>query len=162
MPFDMVVNRRMATAQLDEIGPNVREQLAARLRPIAAEMAADAKSRAQAHIRFLGVKPGAYVASIMGGVSEKQTRVLGYVRSGSSLAHLLEHGAQTPPHVIQAAAKEAMKFGGSAGEVFAKRVKHPGATIPAYPAIQPAFDARKDDIRRAIEDSLGESVRKVF
>ena len=152
----------MATAQLDEIGPDLRGALETRLRPIADAMAQDARARAQAHIRFFGTKPGAYVKSIKGGLASKEKRVLGYVRSGSPLAHLLEDGANTPPHVIGAAVKEALKFNGSAGVVFARRVNHPGANIPAYPAIRPAFEAKTGEIRRALEESLGEAVGKVF
>lgn len=162
MAFDMVVNERMQTAQLDRIGPDVRAALKQRLAPIVADMTADAKARAQAHIRFLGIKPGAYVASIAGGVADKETRVLGWVRSGSPLAHLLEYGAQTPPHLIEASVKEVMKFSGSAGAVFAAKVNHPGATIPAYPVIGPAFEARRGEIRNALEAAIGETVKRVF
>ncbi|MFT4098624.1 MAG: HK97 gp10 family phage protein [Rhodoblastus sp.] len=162
MPFEIVVNDRMQTAQLDRLGPDVRTALERKLRPIAEAMAGDARSRAEAHIRFLGVKPGAYVASIKGGVASKDRRVVGYVRSGSPLAHLLEYGAQTPPHVIEASVKEAMAFAGPAGRIFAAKVNHPGAAIPAYPAIGPAFAARRDEIRGAIESALDDTVKRTF
>lgn len=162
MSFNMVITDNMATAQLDNIGPDVSAALKQKLGPIATGMAADAKSRAEAHIRFLGVKPGAYVASIYGGVSSKEQRVVGWVRSASPLAHLLEYGAQTPAHTIEASVKEVMAFAGPAGKVFAARVNHPGAVIPAYPAIGPAFEARQGEIRTTLEQTVRDTVRKVF
>ena len=161
MPFTAVVTADQIAVQLDRIGPDVRAALERALAPIAHGMAADAKANAESHIRFLGVKPGAYLASIFGGVSSKEDRVVGYVRSGSPLAHLLEYGAQTPAHVIEASTKEVMAFDGGAGKVFARVVHHPGATIPAYPAIGPAFDARKGEIERALETALNDSLRKI-
>ncbi len=162
MGFDVDLDVRAPLERLETIGPDARAALKKRLAPIAADMAADAKARAQAHIRFLGMKPGAYVASITGGVSENESRVLGYVRSGSPLAHLLEYGAQTPPHVIGAAVGEALKFNGRAGTVFAARVNHPGAVIPAYPAIHPAFEARKGQIDGAVAAALVETADRIF
>lgn len=161
MPFDAFVSDDQIAVQLSRIGPDVRAALERALAPIAQGMAADAKANAEAHIRFLGVKPGAYVASIFGGVSSKAERVVGYVRSGSPLAHLLEYGAQTPAHVIESSVAEAMAFEGGAGRVFARVVHHPGATIPAYPAIGPAFDARKGEIERALETALNDGLRRV-
>jgi len=141
-------------AQLETLGPDVRAALEEKLKPIASRMTSDAQARAQAHIRFLGAKPGAYVASIKGGVASKESRVVGWVRSGHPLAHIMEDGAQTPPHEIAASIAKMLHFEGSAGEVFAKLVHHPGASIPAYPAIYPAFAALADEARTAIEAAV--------
>jgi hypothetical protein len=148
-------------AQLGEITPKTRKALVEAVTPLAKRIAGDAQSRAAAHIRFQGKTPGAYLASIYGGVASKENRVVGFVRSGHPLAHLLEYGATTPPHKIAASVAKMLKFTGSAGEVYARFVNHPGASIPAYPAINPAFEAAADDARATIEGAVkGAASRK--
>jgi hypothetical protein len=145
-------------AHLETIGPDLEQALLAALRPLAASMADEARSAAASHIRFLGKKPGQYLASIYGDVFSRTGgagRVVGgFVRSGSPLAHLLEHGATTPAHEILPSAADVLAFQGDAGEVFARAVQHPGATIPAYPAIEPTLDSRESDVRAVIEDTV--------
>jgi len=159
--FVFSIDASHATARFDAIGPNVLEALRKAITPLADQVLADARQRAADHIRFLGIKPGEYLESIKGGVSKKETKAIGYVRSGSPLAHLLEYGAQTPPHDILPNVASVLKFtfalpsgGGGAADIFRKAVKHPGATIPAYPAINPAFEQRRDEIRAAIEGAV--------
>ena len=147
-------------AQLEKLGAGLRQALEEKLKPLAAHIASDAQDRAAAHIRFLGAKPGAYVASIKGGVASKDARVVGWVRSAHPLAHILEYGAHTPPHEIKASVAKMLHFTGSAGEVFARIVHNPGADIPAYPAITPAFAAAADDVRAAINAAVKEKARK--
>ena len=149
------IDETHAVARLEAIGPDARAALKSAVGPLVAEILGDARSRAEAHIRFLGGKPGAYLASIGGGVSEKNsTRVIGYVRSGSPIAHLLEFGAHTPPHDILPKVANILAFQGDAGMVFAHAVHSPGATIPAYPAITPAFAARANDVVEAMENAV--------
>lgn len=150
----LVLRDDRIVAQIDRMGPDVKAALEDALRPLAASMAADAQARARAHIRFNGKKPGQYLASIVGGVSVKDARVLGYVRSGDPLAHIMEGGAQTPAHDILPSAADVLAFDGDAGAVFARVVHHPGAIIPPYPAIAPAFAARADEVRATIEKAV--------
>lgn len=151
--------------RLERLGPRVRERLIEALAPIAAEMGADARARASSHIRFMGGEPGAYVEGIQSGVSTKnEHRVTGYVRSENPkvpfhgrmvpLAALLEYGAKIGPHEILPVLGKALKFKGSAGEAFARAVQSPGAAVPAYPAIHPAFDARRTEIAAALEEAV--------
>lgn len=157
-PF-MVVNDTRAVLHLDEITPAARVRLLNVTDAIAQAMAVDAKARAAAHIRFEGAKPGQYLASITGGVSAKtENRVTGYVRSGHPLAHLLEYGAKTPAHQILPKVADVLRFFGPSGLVFAKAVNHPGATIPAYPAIIPAFEAKRGAITEALTRAVREGV----
>ena len=162
MKFYLRVSDNVLNARMARLGPGVREALIAALTPIAAEIADDAKSRAGGHIRFMGGDPGAYLDGFQSGVSDKKAdRITGYVRSDSPrvffdgrlvpLAVLLEYGAKTPAHKIMAVLGKALHFTGSAGESFARSVMSPGATIPPYPAILPAFDAHRSEIRDAIE-----------
>ena len=161
MPAQMIIedNGKIA-AQLERLGPDLRQALEEKLKPLASRIASDARSSAEAHIRFLGAKPGTYLASIKGGVASKESRVVGYVRSGHPLAHLLEYGAKTPPHEIKASVAKMLHFTGSAGEVFARIVNHPGADIPAYPAITPAFAAAAEEARATIEETVKKKARK--
>lgn len=149
-----VADRRIV-ARLEAIGPSVREALNQALRPIAAVMESDAKSRATAHIHTMGVKPGQYLESIHAGVSDKHNnKVIGWLRSASSVAHLLEFGAQTPPHDILPTIASVLAFEGGAGTVFAKAVHSPGAIIPAYPAIFPALEAMRDTIEKTLTETV--------
>ena len=156
----LILNESRIVARLDAIGPSVRQKLIEVLTPLAEEVVADAKSRAQAHIRYLGLKPGEYLDSIKGGVSLKNDkRVTGYIRSGSPIAHLLEYGANVPAHEILPKIAKVLAFTGSAGTVFAKAVHSPGATIPPYPALGPAFEARKSEIKAALIEAGREGMK---
>lgn len=149
-------------AHLAKIGPDVEEALLKALRPLAKSMAEEARSAAAQHIRFLGKKPGQYLASIYGDTFAREGQlgrvVGGFVRSGSPLAHLLEHGATTPAHEILPSSASVLAFQGDAGQVFARAVHDPGAQIPAYPAIDPVLASRRSDvedtIRRAVEEAV--------
>ena len=148
--LEFKVDDRKALARIEALLPNIRAALVDALGPIAQAMASDARQIALDHIRYEGTKPGAYLASIYGGTFDKDSIVGGFVRSGSPLAHLLEYGATTPPHEIMPSAADALAFEGPAGTVFAKHVSSPGATIPAYPAITPAFADMRDAVEAAI------------
>jgi hypothetical protein len=160
--FYVRVNDSAVAARFARIGPGVRQGLIDALTPQADAIAADVRSIWSARSKYMGADPGALVDNIQSGVSTKNPdRVTGYVRSDKPgvffggrlvpLAQLLEYGANVPAHQILAVLGKALHFTGSAGETFAKSVQSPGATIPAYPAIHPAFDAHRADIRDAIE-----------
>ena len=51
-------------------------------------------------------------------------------------------------------AAQVLAFAGDAGEVFAKIVHFPGATMPPYPAIEPAFAAAEGELRGLIERTV--------
>ena len=146
------------TATLDELPAAVRAAIERALGPVANEVAADARSLAEAHIRYFGQKPGQYLASIYGGTFTRGDRVGGYVRSGSPLAHLLEFGATIPPHDILPSAADVLAFD-DVGAVFARHVHSPGGVIPPYPAIEPAFTSHAAEIRDAIEGAAKQAVR---
>lgn len=146
-----------AMARLENVAPNARKALAENLRDIADAIADDARARAQSHIRYFGAKaPGSYVASIEAGVAEKDRAIVGYVRSGHPLAHLMEYGASA--HDILPVAAKVLAFQGSAGTVFARHVHSPG--MRAYPAILPAFDAARDDIEGELQAAVSQAARE--
>lgn len=142
-------------ARFEKMLPDVHDALLSALRPLADEAAKSARDAAAEHIRYLGKSPGQYLASIYGGVSDKGTSVLGYVRSPSPLAHLLEYGAKLPSHTAFPSIAQAMAFEGGAGMVFAKAVNFPGANVPAYPAIKPSLLS----IASQVEEILTKAVK---
>src|SRR5258708_3314385 len=162
--FALEIDSHRAIVRLGAIGPNVRAALAAAIGPKVAEVLADARSRAAAHIRYLGGDPGAYVDGIVGGVTTKGDKITGYIRSDKPTVHfkgrdvplavLMEYGATVPAHDIAASVAQVLHFTGSAGEVFARAVHSPGATIPPYPAIFPAFLAAKGGIEQALTGAV--------
>jgi len=157
MPVVIVRVADSATDALGRIGPGARAALVKALGPLAAAMTQDVRGRAVAHIHTLGKKPGLYLASIHGGVSDKGARLSGYVRSGSPLAHLLEYGATTPPHDILARAGKVLAFLAGAETVFRRLVHHPGASIPAYPAFGPAMAANKAHIEATLTKAVADA-----
>lgn len=155
--LNVKVDDDRAMARIENVAPNAREKLVESLRDLADAIAADARGRASSHIRFLGAKaPGSYVQSIEGGVSEKDRQIVGYVRSGHPLAHLMELGAQ--PHDILPKVAKVLAFQGSAGTVFARHVHSPG--MRPLPAILPAFEDARDDIEAALQAAVTEAARE--
>ena len=161
MPVITVTVADRATDRLGRIAPSAREALDRILRPKTRELYEDVLGRAQSHIHTVGKKPGEYLASIRMGFYDKEKRIGGYVRSGSPLAHLLEGGANPPPHEIKPSAADVLAFPGpSAGTVFAMAVQHPGAKIPPYPAFKPAMEAHAAEIRADLIAAVQGAARK--
>lgn len=153
MSVSFDVDARRAFARFEAIGPNVRQLLLQELTPLAASIAGEARAITEAHIHSYGKDPGAYLATIYGGVSEKGDRIVAFVRSGSPLAHLLENpqGVNLPARIIEAKIGDVMAFEGDAGMVFAREVHFPGAHVPPYPGIFPAFEAAVGEIEAALD-----------
>ncbi|QAY96706.1 hypothetical protein CWB41_14000 [Methylovirgula ligni] len=144
--------------RLEKVSPAVAGSLAAAVAALIGPLVSDAQALALAHIHTQGLNPGAYLESIHGGMSEKSGSVIGYLRSGSPLVHLLEDGAQTPAHDILPKSATVLAFEGDAGRVYARAVHSPGATIPAYPALAPAFEEHAAQIADALRDAVGDAV----
>ena len=165
----LIINESRIVARLDAIGPSVRQKLVEVLTPLANEMAADARRIASAHIRFAGVNKdgsstaGQYLNSIYGGVSTKSaTRVTGYIRSDNNIAHLLEFGVKDTKDFYIQNKTNSGKFllaNELLGMVFGKTVNHHGFSIPAYPALGPAYEARKSEIKTALIEAGREGMR---
>ena len=149
----LVVTSNRLTQVLDAVEPDVRQRLEQSLGQLGKRIGDDAKSRAQAHIRFLGVKkPGSYVESIYGGLAKPKTRtrVTGFVRSGHPLAHLMEEGFTISDILIAArSGGGVMEFWGSLGLTYRQYIHRHETQVQAYPAINPAFEARRADVMAA-------------
>lgn len=172
MPIEIVeISDSRVAVQLERIGPNARAALEEALAPLATQIGADARSRAAAHIHLIGKESlGAYVESIKDGVASKDARVVGWVRSNTPTIHfkgrdvplavLMQYGANPPPHEILPDVATALNFEGSAGEVFAAKVSHPGAHIAAFPDITVAFESAAPEIRATLEEAVKGAARK--
>lgn len=155
MSIQINVDASHITARLENMLPSVHNALVKSLEPLALEGASAARDIASAHIHFYGkTKPGNYLASIYGGISDKGSRVTGFVRSASPLAHLLEYGAHLPAQLILPNAQDVLAFEGSAGTVFARAVQFPGADVPAYPAIHPALAVIANRVEAILTDAV--------
>lgn len=150
MTINLTIDESRLTARLDKITPDVRAALVQALGPIAQSIAAEARGIAAAHIQFEGVKPGAYLASIYGNVSDKSGKVIGFVRSGNPLAHLLEYGTKERFRKTFKSAKEVL------GEL---RTGYTGVG-PELPAIGPAFESARGEIETAISQALEGSLNR--
>jgi hypothetical protein len=153
MRVEITERARHATGIFYGLDQDVVKLLEVRLEPIAKEIGADAKSRAAAHIRFLGlVKPGSYVNSIYGALArQRKNRALAFVRSGHPLAHLMEYGFTITDMMITVRNARVMKFAGvdDSGRyawMFRRSIHRHQTQVQPYPAILPAFEARRAEI----------------
>ena len=148
------IDDRALVAHFDRILPGVEAALETALKPVASAMAASARAAAAAHIRYLGKKPGLYLASIYGGTFRRPGMVGGFVRSASPLAHLLEEGFDYPAQEISAAAGSVLAFSfGSVDTMFARHVRREAMRVGAYPALGPAFDGLRGDVEAALRSA---------
>ncbi|MFZ1109852.1 MAG: hypothetical protein WAN43_16075 [Rhodomicrobium sp.] len=165
--FRSTIDAQAAYARLDAIGPKARQALKDALTPIAPAMQSDARDIALAHIHSIGdpAKAGRYLASIRGGLTDKGYKIVGWLRSGSPLGHLLELGFTIKDWVIVPGTGERTKshlgalmafdVGGVSKVV--KTVHRHATKVQAYPAIGPAFTKHRAEILAAL-DSVKDKV----
>jgi hypothetical protein len=145
LALEFEVNASGLIARLDRIMPNVREALTRALKPAAEQGAQEVRAAAAARIHYFGEKPGAYLASIYGGVFDKPNRVGGFIRSSNALAHLLEYGTTDRYRKTMRGAGDVVNDNMRAG--------YTGA-MPAYPVFGPVLEARADEWRGLIERTV--------
>ena len=73
---------------------------------------------------------------------------------GVPYAAIQEYGGQTAPHEILPVKAQALAFVGVGGQVFARRVQHPGSQIPARSYLGSALDALHADIAGGLKESV--------
>ena len=115
-------------------------------------MLQDARSKAVDHFHSTGKQPGLYLAAFSGGVSKKETKVVGWVRNNSPLAHLLENGFTISDLLIDS--NNVMAFQSGVQELYAYAVHRHATKVQAYPAIGPAFEAHKGEVITAAEQAV--------
>jgi hypothetical protein len=137
---------------LDRIPTQARGALKDVLQPIEEELLA--RARAKADNEILRVRTGTFLHSIQGKLIETDDEILAYVWSSDHKAHVLEYGAELPPHEIDPATKHALHFL-DGGEVFAAHVHFPGAKLPPHPTIHAAFAEMEPRIHSELIAALG-------
>ena len=152
MNFDVKLEAG-ALERIAAAGETVQSLMAEHLAPIASDMLADARSRAQAHFHSVGAKPGLYLAGFEGGVKmEADGSAVGWVANRNPLAHLLEYGFTISDLMIEANGM-AMKFAvAGVGDLYRHAVHRHATDVQAYPALTPAFEARKADVVEAARE----------
>lgn len=151
--FTVKVSHAKLDLRLEKIETNTLIFLRSAAETLDAELVSLAKAGAP-------VKSGKYQRSIRGKVTSSRRGVVGRVYSRSPLAHIIEAGAHIPAHEILPKVKQALHFGGGAGDVFAARVELPGATLPSRRVIQDAFDAMRGDIVSTLESAVRRAARE--
>ena len=150
MTIEFEVDDSQAFAKLEGASDRVMDRFAEELTGIEQAMVNDARARAVAHFHSVGKKPGLYLGAFSGGVTQKPSGVVGYIRNNNNLAHLLEYGFTISDLLIEASG--IMRFEAEGvGELYRREVHRHATPVQAYPAIHPAFAAHKDEILAAAE-----------
>jgi phage gpG-like protein len=147
---------------LDQQLAGLPEDMLARLedkaRALAAALAAkvrDDKLSGQA----LETKTGALKSSIVADVTVGDGALTATVGSDGSVkyAAIQEYGGRTPAHEILPDKAKALAFLGGGGMRFARRVQHPGSTLPARAYLQSSLDEFSDEIVAELSSVVGET-----
>jgi hypothetical protein len=149
--FRQTIDASGAYAHLEAVGPKARQALKDALTPIAPAMQSDARDIALAHIHSVGKKPGQYLASIRGGVTDKGYAIVGWLRTPSPLGHLLELGFTISDLMIEAKAGGVMAFEAGGVSKFVRFVHRHATAVKPYPAIGPAFTRHRAEILAALD-----------
>ena len=108
---------------------------------------------------ILQTRSGVLAASVQTAVEDDGSAVsIAASSSGVPYAAIQEFGGRTAAHQIVAVKARALAFVAGGGHVFAKRVNHPGSTIPARAFIGGAFAELRDqmaaDLKQAVLEAL--------
>jgi phage gpG-like protein len=79
---------------------------------------------------------------------------------GVPYAAIQEFGGKTAAHDIVAVKGKALAFGAGGGSVFARRVRHPGSTIPARSYIGGSFAEMSDEIVAGLKQAVLKALRQ--
>jgi len=147
MSIEFEIDASSVYAKLDKLSGEVRDRFAASIKQIEERMLAEARANAVAHFHSVGKKPGVYLASFSGGVKQTDGSIIGWVRNGARLAHLMENGFTISDLLIAGSADAVMKFElAGVAELYRRSVHRHKTAVQAYPAIAPAFEAHKGEV----------------
>jgi phage gpG-like protein len=104
---------------------------------------------------ILKARSGVLAASIQSSIEDNGSEVAVSLSSaGVPYAGIQEFGGKTAAHEITARNAKALAFRGSGGQVFRRRVYHPGSTIPARSYIGSALADIRDEIRSGFKQAI--------
>jgi hypothetical protein len=147
------VDYRRAVVRLDSIEPDVRAALLDTATAFELALVERIKEKTP-------VRTGKMRSRVRGRVRSNKRSVLATVGSYAPHAHLIEGGATLPARDILPNAKMAMRFLMGSAEVFAKRIRFPGATVPAQHPVHSAFGEMKDEIASGMKDAVSFAISK--
>jgi phage gpG-like protein len=111
----------------------------------------------------IGYVTGELFSSIFNEVTDGESQIEGKVASSASskaapYARIQEFGGQTKAHVIEAVNAKSLFFTINGQGVFAKRVNHPGSSIPARRYIGAPFDELKPQVAEQLKQATLEGM----
>lgn len=162
-----ILGDRNLIRNLDSMPDTVRAILVEKMKVIAQEMADKVSSNAESRLNKSD-KPKEYSGSSRHIKDAVQTRVeqLGdsveakVFISGIPYARVQDEGGVIPPHMIYPSKARVLAWVSPAGEeMFARRVSHPGATIPATNYMKDAYRDSGPQISRAVKNAVVQGIR---
>jgi hypothetical protein len=142
--LEITIDDKAIRAALARVGGTALNKI---IRPSLERRANDARKEAVKAFVSRGIGRGIFGRNDSG--AWKMIRLSPVVESGSNLslklsavgfAALQETGGRIKPHRIQARKGGVLAFVTGGTLAFAKFVNHPGASVPKYPALQPAAE----------------------
>jgi phage gpG-like protein len=110
----------------------------------------------------LHARSGALAASISSAIESNESETaISLSCAGVPYAAIQEFGGKTAAHEIIAVNAKALAFSTGAGQVFRKRLHHPGSLIPARSYLASSLNDMRDEIvlglKQAILEALGQA-----
>jgi phage gpG-like protein len=154
-----LVGDRQLTARLGEMPDKVHRALLKKVTGLALKLEAKVKGKLSGEV--LHVRTGALRRSIFNAVTDEPTSVIAKVASSGDVKYAGAHefGAHIPPHDIVPVKAQALAFMAGGKLVFAKRVHHPGATIPERSFLRSSLTDMREEIVSGLKQAVLEGVR---
>lgn len=151
-----LVGDQQLIARLNAMPGRLRDELRRKVTELTLKL--EAKVKAKLSGQVLNVVTGALRRSIFSTVTATDVSVVGKVASSGDVkyAAIHEFGGKTPAHEIVATKAQALSFMMGGKQVFAKRVNHPGSTIPERSYLRSSLA----DMKQEIEDGLRDAVKQ--
>ena len=132
------------------------DAIAAALRDKADALQAQLLAKVEANLSgdVLQARSGALKASVVASIAFDADTIEASVGSDLPYAAIQEYGGRTPAHDIVPVKAQALAFAGAGGVVFARRVHHPGSTIPARAPFGQALADLHDDIEVGLKQAV--------
>lgn len=117
--------------------------------------ALDARVRQNLSGEVLYTRSGTLANSVSSSIDDDELRVSISTSSiGVPYAAIQEFGGKTAAHDIVAVKSKVLAFSGVGGEIFARRVRHPGSTIPARSYLLSALSDMREGARLAWKQAV--------
>lgn len=144
MAGEIVVDSSKLDYRLGKLEPAVHDALLLAVTVDAGDLLGRMQSEASGDL--VQVRTGKFRKSFKASVRQRENKVQATVGSRSPIAHILEGGANIPPHDILPKNAHALLMQVRGGKIFAAKVKSPGGKIDARMIVQTAWDQMKSNI----------------